>query len=80
MSPAPAAAPPAVGKAAERRRRLNLYVSEGQLRRLKRLQAEAIEADVPLGQRGPSVLMAAALDVLEGLSRAERLAAVRRAL
>jgi hypothetical protein len=66
--------------AAKRYRRLHLYVSDDTLPRIRRMQAEALAAGLPMGQRGPSVIMAAALDRFEQLSQEDRLQAVRNRL
>lgn len=65
---------------AHRYQRLNLYVTSEQLRNVKRLQAEALGADLPLGQRGPSVVMAAALAQFLDLPAPARLAAIEKLL
>jgi hypothetical protein len=66
--------------AAKRYRRLHLYVSQDMLPRIRRMQAEALAAGLPMGQRGPSVIMAAALDRFEQLSEDDRLRAVAHRL
>lgn len=48
------------------------------IEQVKTLQGEALIAGVPLGARGPSVVMAAALDVLRELSPSKRVEAIRR--
>jgi hypothetical protein len=49
----------AVGR--RRYQRLHLYASVDMLRRVRQIQAEALAANLPMGQRGPSVIMAAVL-------------------
>lgn len=77
---APARAEAVIEPTARRYRRLNLYATDAMLRRIKQIQAEALTAELPLGQRGASVVMAAALNHLAALPRAERLEAIRRVL
>jgi sulfopyruvate decarboxylase TPP-binding subunit len=50
------------------------------LRRVRQMQAEALAANLPMGQRGPSVIMAAALDCFEQLPPKNRLEAVKNRL
>ncbi len=72
------------GKAAallgRRYQRLHLYASQDMLRRVRQMQAEALAANLPMGQRGPSLIMAAALDCFEQLSPANRLEAIKHRL
>jgi hypothetical protein len=63
-----------------RYQRLHLYASEDMLRRVRQMQAEALAANLPMGQRGPSVIMAAALDCFEQLPPKNRLEAVKNRL
>ncbi len=63
-----------------RYRRLHLYASEGMLRRVRQMHCEALAANLPMGQRGPSVIMAAALDRFEQLSTEDRLEAIKKRL
>ncbi len=60
--------------------RLHLYASQDMLRRVRQMQAEALAANLPMGQRGPSLIMAAALDCFEQLSPANRLEAIKHRL
>lgn len=57
---------------------MHLYVTPEAIEQVKTLQGEALIAGVPLGARGPSVVMAAALDVLRELSPSKRVEAIRR--
>jgi hypothetical protein len=50
------------------------------LRRVRQMHAEALAANLPMGQRGPSVIMAAALDRFEQLSTDDRLEAIKKRL
>jgi hypothetical protein len=59
---------------------MHLYVTRETLDQVKTLQGHALVAGVPLGARGPSIIMAAALDQLLELSPAEQLEAIRRRL
>jgi hypothetical protein len=63
-----------------RYQRLHLYASEDMLRRVRQIQAEALAANLPMGQRGPSLIMAAALDCFEQMSATKRLAAIKHRL
>ncbi len=63
-----------------RYQRLHLYASEDMLRRVRQIQAEALVANLPMGQRGPSVIMAAALECFEQLSSTNRLQAIKHRL
>ena len=63
-----------------RYQRLHLYASEGMVRRVRQMHAEALAANLPMGSRGPSVVMAAALDRFEQLSREDRLEAIKKCL
>lgn len=79
--------PPAEGSAASparvlRRRyqRLHLYATHDMLRLVRVMQAEALASNLPMGQRGPSVIMAAALDRFAELASEDRLEAIRNRL
>jgi hypothetical protein len=63
-----------------RYQRLHLYVSDGMLRRVRQMHGEALAANLPMGQRGPSVIVAAALDRFEQLSTEDRVEAIRKRL
>ncbi|MDQ6900790.1 MAG: hypothetical protein M3072_15020 [Candidatus Dormibacteraeota bacterium] len=63
-----------------RYQRLHLYASEEMLRRVRQMHGEALAANLPMGQRGPSVIMAAALDRFEQLSTEDRLEAIKKRL
>jgi hypothetical protein len=71
---------PAIAMQGRRYRRLHLYASEEMLRRVRQMQSEALAANLPMGQRGPSVVMAAALDRFEQLSKEDRLEAMKKRL
>jgi hypothetical protein len=59
---------------------MHLYVTPEMKDQVHSLQGQALTAGVPLGARGPSVVMAAALDVLLDLSPSKRLDVIRRRL
>lgn len=65
---------------ASRYERMHLYVTQEMKDQVHALQGHALTAGVPLGQRGASVVLAAALDVLLELSPSERLDVIRRRL
>ncbi len=71
---------PAAAMQGRRYRRLHLYASEEMLRRVRQMQGEALAANLPMGQRGPSVIMAAALDHFEQMSKEDRLEAIKNRL
>jgi hypothetical protein len=75
----PAARDPRSGTA-NRYERMHLYVTQEMKDQVHSLQGQALTAGVPLGARGPSVVMAAALDVLLELSPSKRLDVIRRRL
>jgi hypothetical protein len=79
-SPTGSSSTPEAGVRRRRYQRLHLYASEGMLRRVRQIQSEALAANLPMGQRGPSVIMAAALDRFDQLSREDRLEAIRNRL
>lgn len=57
--------------------RLHLYATQETLDQVKALQGHALIAGVKLGARGPSLVMAAALDALLALPAEERIDAIR---
>jgi hypothetical protein len=63
-----------------RYQRLHLYATEDMLRRMRQIQAEALAANLPMAQRGPSVIMAATLDCFEELAPTNRLEAIKNRL
>jgi hypothetical protein len=80
-APPPSRPPRALAPAVEavqpkRYERLHLYATPDMRRQVRVAQSEALAEDVPLGQRGTSVIMAAALDHFMRLPRAERVRAI----
>jgi hypothetical protein len=59
---------------------MHLYVTTEMKDQVHSEQGRALTAGVPLGARGPSIVMAAALDALMELSPSQRLDIIRRRL
>ncbi len=76
----PATQPPPGAELGPQKRsylRLHLYATQETLDQVKALQGHALIAGVKLGARGPSLVMAAALDALLALPAEERIDAIR---